>query len=64
MAEIEIGVLRRQCLDRRIADRETLVEEVEAWQRRRNENENTVDWRFTTEDARIKLKSLYPTIQN
>ena len=63
MAEIEIGVLRRQCLDRRIADRETLREEVKAWEGRRNENGNKVDWRFTTEDARIKLKSLYPSIQ-
>ena len=63
MAEIEIGVLRRQCLDRRIPDRETLGEEVRAWQRRRNKNGNTVDWRFTTEDARIKLKSLYPPVQ-
>jgi len=64
MAEIEIGVLRRQCLDRRIADRETLRQEVGAWQKRRNENGNTVDWRFTTDDARIRLKSLYPTAQN
>ena len=64
MAEIEIGVLRRQCLDRRIPDRETLRREMSAWQERRNENGNTVDWRFTTEDARIKLKSLYPSIQN
>ena len=63
MAEIEIGVLRRQCLDRRIADRETLMREVSAWQEQRNENGNKVDWRFTTDDARIKLKSLYPSIQ-
>ena len=64
MAEIEIGVLRRQCLDRRIADREILRQEVSAWQKRRNENGSAVDWRFTTEDARIKLKSLYPPVQN
>ena len=63
MAEIEIGVLRRQCLDRRIADRETLRGEVNAWQEQRNKNGNTVNWRFTTEDARIRLKSLYPSIQ-
>lgn len=63
MAEIEIGVLRRQCLDRRIADRETLRDEVNAWQEQRNKNGNTVSWRFTTEDARIRLKSLYPSIQ-
>ena len=64
MAEIEIGVLRRQCLDRRIPDRETLRKEVNAWQKQRIENGNKVDWRFTTEDARIRLKSLYPSIQN
>ena len=63
MAEIEIGVLSRQCLDRRIADREVLSREVEAWQKRRNRDAVRVDWRFTTEDARIKLKSLYPSIQ-
>ena len=63
MAEIEIGVLRRQCFDRPIPDRETLREEVRAWQRRRNKNGKTVDWRFTTENARIRLKSLYPPVQ-
>ena len=63
MAEIEIGVLRRQCFDRRIPDRETLREEVRAWQRRRNKNGKTVDWRFTTENARIRLKTLYPPVQ-
>ena len=63
MAEIEIGVLSRQCLDRRIADREVLSREVEAWRKRRNRDAVRVDWRFTTEDARIKLKSLYPSIQ-
>lgn len=64
MAEIEIGVLRRQCLDRRIPDRETLCKEVKAWQKQRNGNGSTVDWRFTTEDARIRLKSLYPSTLN
>ena len=63
MAEIELGVLGRQCLDRRIPDRETLGAETGAWQRRRNRDAIRVDWRFTTEDARIKLKSLYPSIQ-
>ena len=63
MAEIELGVLGRQCLDRRIPDRETLGAETGAWQRRRNRDSIRVDWRFTTEDARIKLKSLYPSIQ-
>ena len=63
MAEIEIGVMARQCLDRRIPDQEVLRREVEAWQGQRNRDEIRVDWRFTTEDARIKLKSLYPSIQ-
>ena len=63
MAEIEIGVLARQCLERRIPDRETLRGEVEAWQKRRNRDAVRVNWRFTTEDARIKLRSLYPSIQ-
>ena len=64
MAEIEIGVLARQCLDRRITGPETLRWEVDAWQDQRNLDMARVDWRFTTEDARIKLKSLYPAIQN
>ena len=63
MAEIEIGVLARQCLDRRIPDQEVLRREVEAWQGQRNRETMRVDWRFTTEDARIKLKSLYPSLQ-
>ena len=62
MAEIEIGVLSRQCLARRIPDRETLKRQIAAWQARRNAAATPVDWRFRTEDARIKLKSLYPTI--
>ena len=63
MAEIEIGVLARQCLDRRIASQSILRREVNAWQGRRNRDTIQVNWRFTTEDARIKLKSLYPAIQ-
>ena len=63
MAEIEIGALARQCLDRRIPDQDVLRREVEAWQDRRNREAIWVDWRFTTEDARIKLKSLYPSMQ-
>lgn len=63
MAEIEIGVLARQCLKRRVADRGVLRREVEAWQECRNRDGVRVNWRFTTEDARIKLKSLYPSIQ-
>ena len=64
MAEIEIGVLARQCLNRRIPDQEVLEQETPAWQDQRNRDSIRVDWRFTTEDARIKLKSLYPSIQH
>ncbi len=63
MAEIELSVLARQCLDRRIPDQETLKQEVAAWEKRRNQGTHSVDWRFTTADARIKLKRLYPSIQ-
>lgn len=63
MAEIELAVLAGQCLDRRLADRATLEREVAAWQAARNASGRGVDWRFTTEDARIKLKHLYPAIQ-
>ena len=63
MAEIEIGVLALQCLDRRFANQDILRGEVNAWQNQRNRDVIRVDWRFTTEDARIKLKSLYPSIQ-
>lgn len=62
MAEIELGVLIRQCLTRRIADKFTLECEVKAWQDDRNAKVVKVDWRFTTADARIKLKHLYPVI--
>jgi hypothetical protein len=62
MAEIELGVLIRQCLSRRIADKTTLEREVLAWQNDRNVKVVIVDWRFTTADARIKLKHLYPVI--
>ena len=62
MAEIELGIISRQCLNRRIGDRETLSMEVAAWQKRRNAAYAKIDWRFTTEDARIKLKRLYPII--
>ena len=64
MAEIEIGVMARQCLDRRIPDQSALRREVGAWQQQRNRDAIRVDWRFTTSDARIKLKSLYPSIQH
>jgi DDE superfamily endonuclease len=60
MAEIELSVLRRQCLNRRIGDRTTLAAEVAAWQRERNHQARVIDWQFTTAEARIKLKRLYP----
>ena len=61
MAEIELGVLSRQCLDRRIPDKETLINEAAAWEVTRNESKATVNWQFTTDDARIKLRKLYPS---
>lgn len=64
MAEIELSVLARQCLDRRIPDFETLEQEVTAWQNQRNQEETWIDWRFTTQDARIKLHRLYPSINS
>jgi hypothetical protein len=60
-AEIELRVLQRQCLNRRIPDQETLTREVAAWEHKRNQGAVRVNWRFTTEDARIKLKKLYPS---
>ena len=60
LAESELAVLVRQCLDRRIDDAAALAREVEAWLARRNAHHAKADWRFTTEDARIKLKNLYP----
>ena len=63
MAEIELGVLAGQCLNRRIPDQETLEGETKAWQQQRNQEGIRVNWRFTTRDARIKLKFLYPSIQ-
>ena len=63
MAEIELSALVRQCLDRRIPDKETLIREVKAWQDQRNAEVVKVHWQFTTADARIKLKSLYPKIE-
>jgi len=62
MAEIELAVLDRQCLDRRLPQRELVEEEATAWEVERNARQITVDWRFTTADARIKLKRLYPSI--
>lgn len=62
IAEIELSHLSRQCLDRRIPDRKTLQKEVSAWAKKRNEEGNIADWQFTTEDARIKLRKLCPTV--
>ena len=62
MAEIELSVLSRQCLDRRVPDFAALEADVAAWQARRDGLGGRVDWRFTAEDARIKLKRLYPSI--
>jgi hypothetical protein len=62
MAEIELSVLQRQCLKARIPDQSTLCEKVSAWENRHNASGATVHWRFTTEDARIKLHKLYPSI--
>jgi hypothetical protein len=63
VAEIELSLLARQCLDQRIATREDLGRQVGAWQRRRNRAHGTVDWQFSTREARIKLKRLYPSAQ-
>jgi hypothetical protein len=63
MAETELGILSRQCLDRRIGERQLLTTEVAAWETDRNNAECKVHWHFTTADARIKLRRLYPVIQ-
>jgi len=63
VAEIELSILARQCLDCRIDSREILTKEVVTWERRRNRNCGTIDWQFTTKDARRKLRRLYPSVQ-
>jgi hypothetical protein len=63
MAEIELGILSRQCLDRRIENVAYLRSEVAAWEQQRNEAKAKVHWQFTTADARIKLRRLYPSIE-
>ncbi len=63
MAETELGILSRQCLDRRLPDRSTLTTEVASWERGRNEGKCRIDWQFTTADARVKLRRLYPVIR-
>jgi hypothetical protein len=62
MVEIEIGVLRSQCLDRRIAERERLEAEIAAWQNQRNATRARVQWMFTTERAREKMGHAYPNV--
>ncbi len=62
MVEIEIGVLRGQCLDRRIGERERLCREIAAWQKQRNASGARINWRFTTQKARDKLARAYPDI--
>lgn len=62
MAEIEFSILNRQCLNRRICSKEILLKEVTAWEQKRNQTSSPVNWQFTTEDARIKLTKLYPSI--
>lgn len=62
VAEIELSALSIQCLDRRIPDIDMMRKEVAAWERERNNRSKIIDWRFTTEDARIKLKRLYPKL--
>ncbi len=62
MAEIELNVLMGQCLNRRIDNMETMKEEVSAWQLHRNNKEAVINWQFTNQQARVKLKRLYPTI--
>lgn len=63
MAEIEFSALSKQCLNRRISCQEKLIREVKAWERERNHKKIGCNWQFTTEDARIKLKKLYPTVE-
>lgn len=62
MAEIELSVLAKQCLGERVASVDNLKEDVRLWTRQRNDRRSTVDWRFTTDDARVKLKRLYPSV--
>lgn len=60
IAEIELSLLTRQCLQRRLPTMEALQQQAQAWYERRNENQKSVDWQFTCEDARVRLKRLYP----
>jgi hypothetical protein len=60
MAEIELSILQRQCLDRRLPNEQTFKQEIASWEERRNEQKATIDWRFSLDNARTKLKRLYP----
>ena len=62
IAEIELGILNRQCTNERIGEKAELVEEVGAWEQTRNDTTVKIDWQFTTADARIKLRRLYPKL--
>ena len=62
MVEIEFSVLSRQCLNRRIPSLETMKQEVAAWEKERNQQKATVNWRFSNQDARVKLERLYPEL--
>ncbi|MFQ5491453.1 MAG: IS630 family transposase, partial [Phycisphaerae bacterium] len=64
MAEIELGILGRQCLARRIDNRNELTREVSAWETKRNAVNAKANWRFTMNDARIRLRRLYPSIED
>ena len=64
MAESELGVLSGQCLDRRIPDKRALEKQVQAWQDHRNAHNAKADWQFTAQDARVKLKRLYPIMND
>ena len=64
MAEIEFNALQQQCLDRRIPNAATLRQEIAAWKKERNRGETSIDWRFTTDDARIKLERPYPSFDD
>ena len=62
LAESELGVLSSQCLNRRIPDKQTLIDEVATWEQARNANHTKANWQFTTSAARVKLRHLYPAI--
>jgi hypothetical protein len=64
MAEIELNVLTKQCLSRRIDNINTVKSEVKAWQNHRNNKDTKIKWQFMTKDARVKLHRLYPSIHN